>query len=1745
VKSASSALSSAQQIGTASLPVSGKLSLAIYKKDPNAAAGLTDQIVRTLAETQPVESGSFPIMWDGLDDFQNVLPKGQYYWRGVISNAALVDDGQVGQGATPSWGPAVYGSIQMAVAVDPAGNVYEAASWEETGHPFRAWSSSGDRLWGGGATGTVGSALTADTNYVYVARNYNGENGILRFPTNHPNDDTPIVDVPWSGQPATGHIVANSDTGYGVFGLAVDSSVLWVSNYKKNRIQRYDKTTGSFLSEFAVSQPHGIAADNLGHVWVTHGTSEVTMYSDTGTPLAQVSGLNKPFAAAIGGPSSNLFVGEAGSGKVKEFVPGSGGTLVRELFGAATPGPVRDDRLRWPDSVSIDCTGDCSNTPGGGLAVDSTGRIIVSDWGNARVQVYHPDGTLERSRFNGYATTPQVDPNVDPNLVLSGALEYAMDPQWTQPGPNKGAWKLMNNWRPSGPAGTTAFSGNTLHRKLSNGREYIYTFVGSSVYVYLISTTAPNLRLSAIIGNTTAGLVNSADSNGNGEIAGGEITNKTGSVLYATYNPGMWIDVNGNLLIANSYNQLLKLPIKGFDSHQNPLYDWDDITQHAGTPAAPADTSFWQFVPVNVRVDQSNGDVYRIGTTSQRGGDGITWSGGSTIERLTSSGFRELFYVNPQVPDPTMSFVSGRAGAVAPDTDGNHFFSVISGSNLLNGSAVSGQVWVRMHTLEGLVVASGGVGALNGGHTGWVDASFGMSAFTYNGAHYVYVEDSYYGRAVRFRADNVGSLQYLGDCTGGCQGGTAFDWNPPGDTQIVTVTTTVPDTVERAGGSPGVFTFTRTDSRGDLPVSFTAGGTATLGVDYGGLTCSGGSTSCTVVIPNGTFSTTLSVLPVVDSVTEGPETVTVTITSGSNYGSGTPASATLTLHDQSVMTVSVGPTSIGTAGPDATFHLSRSSADLGLNASYLLGPPLVPIVGSSSSSYWMWSADARDSTRSYDGKTNSFWLSAGHSDQEGQNDETPSITYQLGATHNLGFVRVSNFNGGETGYGAKSVDIYTSSDGSTFTLLKNAVFQVGLASGSRWQEIDLEGKAAKAVRFDIKTNWYGHQFFLPNTPSDGPYANPSITGLSEVEFYEVGAGPSDIQPIAGNTIVGHFSAGNLSFAADQSIATVTVTPRDIQLVNQPPKGLQLRLLDTGTFTLGDPSAATVTIVNNHVGPVVALSAPTPEAVRGGAPGVFRFSRTGSTTNALTVNYSTATVPLAITSSGASSSLWFGAPTNAYDGRTDTSWVSTGSSANTGWDDSPFISLSFDQVSPIGRLRVSNCNSAEPYAAKRVEISVSTDGLTFTPLPNNPYQFQPGMADPAQAVWQDVELGNVAAKVVKLSVLENYFSWIFRQGRVETPWANASVTCFSEIQAFTGSTAPASEFAPGTITGSVVIPAGQSSVDVPIPALATATPGGALTFTLTSDNTTYSLDIIKQATVTIVECAGGCPENHACTRASDCQNGSCLGGVCVLPATGLKALPDNGMIRLTWNGLNDGLTKYRVYRSTTSGTEALYADNLSSPAFDDTSAGPFGHFFYRVSAVTSAGEGNQSNEVSATGLSPDAIYLLTETSAKGNWKGYSFGYFGYWLMGDTNTFPSWAPISSNVSTVQNLAPAGTTDIRALQQPGEGTARELFQMYNPTTTGGYAPFDVDLNLTTNQYYQVAIYICDFNYSNYGQTVQVLNATTGAVLDSLTVNDFTGGQYLIWTLRGHVKLRFVPLPGSSSSVNAIFLDVGNPFA
>ncbi len=132
----------------------------------------------------------------------------------------------------------------------------------------------------------------------------------------------------------------------------------------------------------------------------------------------------------------------------------------------------------------------------------------------------------------------------------------------------------------------------------------------------------------------------------------------------------------------------------------------------------------------------------------------------------------------------------------------------------------------------------------------------------------------------------------------------AFDGSQPPQLQIaftraVAVLATDDQAQEGTPVDSGQLTFTRTGPVGQpLTVSYGVSGTAEAGLDYAAL-------DGTVIIPANAASTTLDVTPLTDSLSEGPETVIVTVVDGVGYVAGVPATATVTIADAGTPSVSV------------------------------------------------------------------------------------------------------------------------------------------------------------------------------------------------------------------------------------------------------------------------------------------------------------------------------------------------------------------------------------------------------------------------------------------------------------------------------------------------------------------------------------------------------------------------------------------------------------------------------------------------------------------------------------------------------------------------------------------------------------------------------------------------------------------------------------------------------------------------
>jgi uncharacterized delta-60 repeat protein len=177
------------------------------------------------------------------------------------------------------------------------------------------------------------------------------------------------------------------------------------------------------------------------------------------------------------------------------------------------------------------------------------------------------------------------------------------------------------------------------------------------------------------------------------------------------------------------------------------------------------------------------------------------------------------------------------------------------------------------------------------------------------------------------------------------------------------------------------------------------------------------------------------------------------------------------------------------------------------------------------------------------------------------------------------------------------------------------------------------------------------------------------------------------------------------------------------------------------------------------------------------------------------------------------------------------------------------------------------------------------------------------------------------------------------------------------------------------------------------------------------------------------------------------------------------------------------------------------------------------------ALARFNSGNDSN------ASANAGFVKLDTTTGGSWKGV-YGLDGYVVIGDGASAPSYgnATPAANDLYVWN---GSTGETRALQKASPAADRIAACWYS----GG--AFTIDVNFTDAGMHQVALYMLDWDTYGGGRTQQVdVFDANNHLLDTRMVAGFTGGQYLVWNLSGHVTIRVTNTnPNGNAVVSGLF--------
>jgi hypothetical protein len=164
----------------------------------------------------------------------------------------------------------------------------------------------------------------------------------------------------------------------------------------------------------------------------------------------------------------------------------------------------------------------------------------------------------------------------------------------------------------------------------------------------------------------------------------------------------------------------------------------------------------------------------------------------------------------------------------------------------------------------------------------------------------------------------------------------------------------------------------------------------------------------------------------------------------------------------------------------------------------------------------------------------------------------------------------------------------------------------------------------------------------------------------------------------------------------------------------------------------------------------------------------------------------------------------------------------------------------------------------------------------------------------------------------------------------------------------------------------------------------------------------------------------------------------------------------------------------------------------------------------------------------------AQFVKTDTGPRGTWQGH-YGANGYNVVGaGTPSYPSYATVTTAGNSEYTWAdPAPTVDPRALQKPPPSNDHIAAAWYSTTS------FTVDVNITDGATHQVALYLLDWDFNGRTERIDVLDAASGKVLDSQTVNGFSGGEYLVWDVGGDVAFRLTRQAGNNAVLSGLFFD------
>jgi len=187
-------------------------------------------------------------------------------------------------------------------------------------------------------------------------------------------------------------------------------------------------------------------------------------------------------------------------------------------------------------------------------------------------------------------------------------------------------------------------------------------------------------------------------------------------------------------------------------------------------------------------------------------------------------------------------------------------------------------------------------------------------------------------------------------------------------------------------------------------------------------------------------------------------------------------------------------------------------------------------------------------------------------------------------------------------------------------------------------------------------------------------------------------------------------------------------------------------------------------------------------------------------------------------------------------------------------------------------------------------------------------------------------------------------------------------------------------------------------------------------------------------------------------------------------------------------------------------------------------------------ATSNADPSASASASVALIGNGAAFVASDSTTIGSWQGI-YGSAG-WLLAELPAnlvqLPSYLPTVAAPPTVFTFADP-TADARGLQKPPAFTTRFAAAWFDPNA------LTIDLDFLDSQIHRVAAYFIDWDSVGRLQKIEILDNSQvpPRVLDTRSLANFSGGQYLVWNLTGKVLLRITRTAGPNAVISGLFFE------